>query len=301
MIVTLAALGVSLPVTTAAPQGHAAGLTCTIAGVSAKGLKVTAAATCTNGATPVPFTSTWSSKISDLSGFSCLLGATHGSGSDFTVGLAIPHLSHAGSALPGIMEATFTITAKRGSQTATATKSWRQVTPTSHVLCGVPPAIISKVGEFPSACVFKTQPSFDGTVLKTGRVECEGDGKCNWVTGGSWKKQGTYIVRQAGDFHCSNGYQGWLNFSVEVDQTNAGCGGGTDHTSSIVVSPKWGPGVLTLAASIGTNVEKGPKPSYDNPPDADGWFGIRQEFGNAWSRVALPLTGSVDPCGSELT
>jgi len=256
-------------------------LACKASGISLQsvgkyGVKVAVKAACKlpGRKAPVPYTTSWKASFSDLSHQPCNgFAPMAGHGKSFN----LPQL-------PTIVQVTFTVMAKWGKQVAKASKTLPRVTPDSHVFCGAPPKLVSLPGATPSACTWGINPGIGGQVVYAdGSIECVGLGQCRWNKPNP-HRYGSYYVMEYG-FSCSGGYTGYVRLTMGYrpqGSTAAECLE-SFQSSSLVISPQWGPGLLYPQAYVVTLSGNAQLPYLP----ASVWWPENE---------AVPASGRVDPC-----
>jgi len=263
-------------------------LKCSIASVRLIGTSVVATGGCKFGTKPAPAKWSWVQRSLDLSGSACQFGTGKGTSKRSNLlayPLSVPRISS--SALPGLLDATFTVTARWGKKVATAKRSLHKRTAESRVLCGAPPKLISLDGPTPSALTWVTPPTFDGTILRAGTIQSRGNGQCKWNPP-RYLVQGGYLTSTTSDFSCANGYAGHISvmvyyYTVEVVEK---CKVGLQNISSFAIPPSWGPGLVGLQMYVVTfDGDKQFPYNGDNLWQTSSWF---------------EALGNVDPCTTDL-
>lgn len=272
-------------------------LKCPGTSIKLVGTSLVATGGCKIGIKSVPAKWTWIQKSADLSGSPCQFGSGKGIGKRSNL-LVYPAEATGpkigGSTLPGLLDATFTVTARWGKQTVKVRKSFHKTTPDSHVLCGAPPKLVSLDGPTPSALTWAIPPTFDGTILRTGTVESRGNGQCRWLKP-TFQVQGAYLTQRTSDFVCANGYSGHISFNIYyATRGEKKCSRAYQSVGSFAIPPSWGSGFLALQIYVVTfdsNNEPYPYVSNDTNPNSYNLWNL-----SYWAEVF----GNVDPCITDL-
>lgn len=272
--------------TALALQATSPALKCAKPNIKLVGTSVVATGGCTIGNKPAPAKWGWVQKAADLSGLPCQFGTGKGTGKRSNLlayPAGLPRIS--GPAIPGLVDATFTVTARWGKKTAKAIRSFHKRTPNSHVLCGAPPKLVSLDGPEPSALVWATPPTFDGAILRAGTIQSRGNGLCRWQKLPP-RRQYQYLV-YGNEFVCANGYSGHpilrVSYSLEGPPL---CSAGFQAVSGFAVPASWGRGGVRLTYFIATWDGTGQQLAYTD----DG------EWTSGWRT----FYGSVNPCTTDL-
>lgn len=262
-------------------------LKCIVTSIKLVGTSLVATGGCKIGTKPAPARWTWIQKSADLSGSPCQFGTGKGTGkrsSLLAYPAGIPRIS--GSALPGLLNATFTVTARWNKKTAKASKSFHKTTPDNRVLCGAPPKLVSLDGPTPSALTWATPPTFDGTILRAGTVQSRGNGQCRWLKP-TFEQQGAYLTQRTSDFVCANGYRGGTGIHVYYFvEDKQRCDRAYQSISSFAVPLTWGLGRVGLQMNIATF-------------DGNQWLPYNGD--NFWQTSSwFEALGNVNPCATDL-
>lgn len=270
-------------------------LKCAVASIKLVATSMVATGGCRIGTKPAPAKWAWVQKAADLSDSPCRFGSGKGTGKRSNLlayPAGVPRIS--GPAIPGLVNATFTVTARWGKQRAKATRSFQKRTPNSRVLCGAPPKLVSLDGPESSALTWATPPSFDGAVLRPGTLQSRGNGLCRWNQPRFLTTRMGYLLHGS-EFSCANGANGYV--SASIFYTPAGevkCRGVLQPVSSFPVPSYWGPGSIYLRLTIATWDAGDRQYPYvsnkDNPGSYNQWNPAD------WTKVY----GSVDPCTTDL-
>jgi hypothetical protein len=280
-----AGLSVHASAATAAPQ-----LSCTVKSVAIQGKKLVAVGSCKYGTTVVPAKNvkwTWSYHSADLDGGAC---GSFGfaSGTSTQAPLPAPHTGESSApnpAMPGILKATFTVTASYKGHVAKASKVFSKTTPTTRVQCGPPPKLVTvslATGAQPSA-VWGAKPTYSGGTLHAGtQINVAGLGQCKWHSGQPYMQNGYLVVPYR--FTCDNGAQGVIGMAVVYAQqagSSPSCLRTTNGAKTYIV-PAWGPGFLQGSVYVSLWDSSG---KYLGHPGAATWT-------SGW----LPLKGTTPIC-----
>jgi len=265
-------------------------LSCKVDSVRRVGNIVVAAGGCKLGAEQLPAKYnkwTWTQRSADLSGSVCQFGTGRGIGKRSNLlayPAGVPRIS--GSALPGLLDVTFRVTAHRGKKVAIAERSLHKRTAESRVMCGAPPKLVSLDGPTPSALTWATPPTFDGAILRAGTVESRGNGQCRWLKP-TFEQQGAYLTQRTSDFVCANGYRGGTGIHVYYFvEDKQRCDRAYQSISSFAVPLTWGLGRVGLQMNIATF-------------DGNQWLPYNGD--NFWQTSSwFEALGNVDPCATDL-
>ena len=291
----------------ATPQHQAAALpklTCSIKGIVFGAAKVALApkSGCFIGKKSAPSSGKWSAKSYDVTASPaagslvsqavqpCYYGSGAGLGKSFNAPSPLKYIQVAPKYdYPGLYQVSFTLSAHWGKQKASVTKTALKRSPSSNILCGPPPKMMSVPGPA-GACIWNQFPKVgpEGLSTQGAEVGCpSGNGTCVWQKNPPYADPPYFIMGYG--FKCTNGYDGHLGYQLGYALEGASaekCEGPTLQRASMYPLRNLGPGSIYVYAYVdtfngGTQLHAGPI----NVKPTDKW-------GTDWFRV----NGSTSPC-----